>query len=291
MLKNSQAAGVAQFLQRDPVQVIAVSSGKGGVGKTSIAANMAVALATEARNVMLLDADHSLANVDVLLGLQPQFNLSHVLNGDIDLASTILRGPKGIRVVPASSGNFAMTNLQPTSHAAIISAFSDLVDQPDTLIIDTASGISENVARYLQSAQEVVIVVCDEPSSITDAYALIKIFSRHYDLSHFHIVTNQTSSAHAGRNLFSKIRRVSDLYLDVVLRHIGNVPFDSYLQKSIQEQRALNDAYPKSVAASAIRDIALKLDNLPVSRNASGDLQFFLERLLRCGEQTKRRIA
>ncbi len=280
MYKNSQAAGVVRYQKRRPVKVIAVSSGKGGVGKTNIATNIAIALAQQARNVMLLDADISLANVDVLLGLQPRFNLSHVISGDVDLASTIVDGPHGIRVVPASSGNFAMTSLQQTAHATIINAFSDLTNQPDTLVVDTASGISDNVARYLQAAQEAVIVVCDEPSSITDAYALIKVFSRNHGISHFHIVTNQTPNRLAGQQLFTKISRVTDLYLDVVLRHLGNVPNDNYLRRSVQEQRAVVDAYPKCPAAVALKDIARKLDLLPAPQNASGGLQFFLESLL-----------
>lgn len=287
MYKNSQAAGIVRYQDRRPVKVIAVSSGKGGVGKTNIATNVAIALAQQTRNVMLLDADMSLANVDVLLGLQPRFNLSHVVSGDVDLASTIVDGPHGIRVVPASSGNFAMTNLLQSAHATIINAFSDLTDQPDTLIVDTASGISDDVARYLQAAQEAVIVVCDEPSSITDAYALIKVFSRYHGISHFHIVTNQTPSRHAGQQLFSKIGRVTDLYLDVVLRHLGNVPNDNYLRRSVQEQRAVVDAYPKSPAAVALKDIARKLDLLPIPRNATGGLQFFLESLLESGMHAK----
>lgn len=287
MYKKSQAAGIVRYQERQPVKVVAVSSGKGGVGKTNIATNIAIALAQQSRNVMLLDADVSLANVDVLLGLQPRFNLSHVVSGDVDLASTIVDGPKGIRVVPASSGNFAMTNLLQTDHATIINAFSDLTDQPDTLVVDTASGISDNVARYLKAAQEAVIVVCDEPSSITDAYALIKVFSRNHGISHFHIVTNQTPNRHAGEQLFSKIRRVTDLYLDVVLRHLGNVPDDNYLRRSVQEQRAVVDAYPKSPAAVALQDIARKLNLLPAPQGASGGLQFFLESLLEAGTHAK----
>ena len=173
-----------------------------------------------------------------------------------------------------------MTSLQQTAHATIINAFSDLTNQPDTLVVDTASGISDNVARYLQAAQEAVIVVCDEPSSITDAYALIKVFSRNHGISHFHIVTNQTPNRLAGQQLFTKISRVTDLYLDVVLRHLGNVPNDNYLRRSVQEQRAVVDAYPKCPAAVALKDIARKLDLLPAPQNASGGLQFFLESLL-----------
>ncbi|MEQ8207985.1 MAG: P-loop NTPase, partial [Woeseia sp.] len=176
----SQVEGIKKALTRRPVKVVAITSGKGGVGKTNVATNLAVALSNRRRKVMLLDADLGLANIDVLLGLQPRFNLSHVISGEADLASTIINGPAGVQIVPAASGNFLMTDVPAVSQAAIVQAFSDLTEQPDVLIVDTAAGISESVARFVQAAQQAIIVVCDEPSSITDAYALIKVFSRHY---------------------------------------------------------------------------------------------------------------
>ena len=280
MLEHTQASTSPRCPQTAPVRVIAVSSGKGGVGKTNVAANLAVALGRESRNVMLLDADLSLANVDVLLGLQPRFNLGHVVSGETDLAGVIIDGPGGVRIVPAATGNFSMTDLGNLAHAEIVNAFDDLETQPDILIVDTAAGISDNVARYVQAAQEAIIVVCDEPSSITDAYALIKVFSRHYGITHFQIVTNQTKNDADGRRLFSKISRVSDRYLDVVLRHLGNVPHDDFLRRAVREQRAVVDAYPKSAAGQAFRAIARKLARLPARSSTHGGIQFFLQRLL-----------
>lgn len=279
MREGSQQAFVERALLQKPVKVIAVTGGKGGVGKTNVAANIAVALGQRRRNVMLLDADVSLANVDVLLGLQPRFNLSHVVSGDVDLVSTIMRGPAGIRIVPATSGNYAMTELAPASQAAIIHAFSELVDQPEFLIVDTAPGISPAVARFVQASQQAVVVVCDEPASITDAYALIKVFSRHYGVSHFQIVTNLTRNAIDGHRLFDKIRRVSDSYLDVVLRHLGNIPQDRWLRRAVQEQRAVVDAYPKCSSAEALCQIATTLEQTR-GQPASGHMEFFFERLL-----------
>jgi flagellar biosynthesis protein FlhG len=279
MREDSQQVTVERALQRKPVKVIAVTSGKGGVGKTNIAANIAVALGQQCRNVMLLDADLSLANVDVLLGLQPRFNLSHVLSGDVDLAATIMHGPAGIRIVPATSGNYAMTDLSPASQAAIVHAFSELADQPEVLVVDTAPGIAPAVARFVQASQQAVVVLCDEPASITDAYALIKVFSRNYGVSHFQIVTNQTRNANEGHRLFDKIRRVTDSYLDVVLRHLGDIPEDRMLRRAVQEQRAVVEAYPASGSGKAIRQIARKIDEIRATP-ASGHIEFFLEQLL-----------
>ncbi len=220
MHSPSQVAGLERLINRRPVSVLAVCSGKGGVGKTNVATNLAVALGKLRRQVCLLDADVSLANVDVLLGLSPRYNLSHVVRGETDLDTAVLEGPHGISIVPASSGNFCMTQLPDAAQAAIVQSFGALTPQPDVLVVDTAAGISPTVARFVQAAQHAIVVVCDEPASLTDAYALIKVFSQHYGISRFQIVTNQSSTMSAGRLLFDKLTRVTDAYLDVALRHL-----------------------------------------------------------------------
>jgi flagellar biosynthesis protein FlhG len=280
MYNNKQGSDLKRFMKRRSFKVIAVCSGKGGVGKTNIAANLAIALGRRGRNTCLLDADLSLANIDVLLGLQPCFNLSHVVRGDVDLASTIIQGPANIRIVPASSGAFCMTDLAPAAQVGIIQAFSELTDKPEIMIVDTASGISPNVARFVQASQHPIVVVRDEPSALTDAYALVKVFSQHYGITHFHIVTNQSRRPKDGRELFAKMLRVTDTYLSVVLRHTGDIPQDDYLVKAVQEQRAVVEAYPRSAAGEAFKALAAKVDALPAAREASGGIEFFFERLL-----------
>ncbi|MDJ0814336.1 MAG: MinD/ParA family protein [Woeseiaceae bacterium] len=279
MPSRSQDENLRSYLNREAVKVLAVCSGKGGVGKTNVAANLALAMASRRHNVCLLDADVSLANVDVLLGLQPRFNLSHVVHGEIDLETAILQGPHGLRIVPASSGNFSMTDLAPAGQAAIIQAFGQMSDQPDVLVIDTAAGISPGVARFVQAAQHAVVVVCDEPASLTDAYALIKVFSQNYGISHFQVITNMSASRAAGRLLFDKLDRVAERYLDVVLRHLGDVPRDDYLVKAVQQQRAVFDAYPKSASGAAFHGIAGAVERLPSSARSRGGIEFFFERL------------
>ena len=291
MPNNIQGSNLQRFMKRKPAKVVAVCSGKGGVGKTNLATNLAVALGRRGRNTCLLDADLSLANVDVLLGLQPIFNLSHVVNGDADLASTILQGPKNVRVVPASSGNYCMTDLPAAAQVGLIQAFSELADQPEVLVVDTAAGISPKVARFVQAAQHPVVVVCDEPAALTDAYALIKVFSQHYGISRFHVVTNQSRRAGDGKRLFQKLSRVTDSYLDVVLRHTGDVPQDEYLIKAVQEQRAVVDAYPRSASGEAFQTIAANIDALPNAREASGGIEFFFERLLMPSSAARGKVA
>ena len=162
------------------VQVIAVTGGKGGVGKSNVSINMSVCLATMGRRVALLDADLGLANIDVLLGLRPERNLEDVLSGECSLNDIMLTGPGGIRIIPASSGIQRMTMLGSMEHAGLIHAFSEISEQIDVLVIDTAAGISDSVISFVRASQEVLVVVCDEPSSITDAYALIKLLNKDY---------------------------------------------------------------------------------------------------------------
>lgn len=279
------------MMRRKAPNVLAICSGKGGVGKSNLAANLAVALAQRGDRVMLLDADLSLANVDVLLGLQPRFNLAHVLAGEIDLETAMLEGPAGIRIVPATSGNFDMTALSEAEQAAIVHSFTTLGKAPDVLLVDTAAGISPSVARFVAAAQHALVVVCDEPASITDAYALIKVFSQNYGIRKFNIVTNQSRDRHSGKRLFDKLARVADSYLDVVMRHLGDVPDDRYLVKAVQEQRAVVDAYPHCPASEALRGVAEAVRRLPVPKGANGGIEFFLERLVAGGPQSKEMVA
>lgn len=275
-----QAAGLRRIAKPRPVRVLAVSSGKGGVGKTNVSVNLGIALAQEGKEVMLMDADFGLANVDVMLGLHPTYNLSHVISGERSLEEVIIPGPSGLRVVPASSGVKKMAELDITQHAGVIRAFSELSHQLDVLIIDTAAGISESVVSYARAAQEVVMVVCDEPASITDAYALIKLLNRDYGINRFRILANMVLSAQEGRALFQKLTAVTDRYLDIAMDFMGAIPYDDYLKKAVQKQRAVVEAYPRSKAALAFKKLAQKTDHWPLPSSAGGHLEFFVERLI-----------
>ena len=281
-----QAAGLRRMAKPRPVQVIAVASGKGGVGKTNISVNLGVSLASQGKDVMLLDADLGLANVDVMLGLHPLYDLSDVISGERSLEEVITLGPQGIRVVPASSGIQAMAELSTAQHAGVISAFSELASPPDVLIIDTAAGISDNVVTFSRAAQEVIVVVCDEPASITDAYALIKLLNREYGIYRFRVLTNRVQSVQDGRALYNKILKVTDRYLDVALDFMGVVPEDEFLRKAVQRQKAVVEAYPRSKSALAFKKLATKADSWPVPASAGGQLEFFVERLIMASQQT-----
>jgi flagellar biosynthesis protein FlhG len=263
-----------------PVRVIAITSGKGGVGKTNLSVNLGIVLAKTGRRVALLDADMGLANVDILLGSYPKFNLSHVLSGDKTLAEIMLYGPSGLRVIPGASGIQKMSELSSIEQATLIRAFSGIDQELDLLIVDTAAGLSASVVNFSRACQEIVIVVCDEPTSLTDAYAFIKVLNRDYGLSNFHVISNMVQTAQQGEELFQKLTKVTDYYLDVTLRFLGSVPYDDYLRKAVQKQSPVVIAFPGCKASIAIKKIAEKIDNLPLKAQAGNYIEFFIERMI-----------
>jgi flagellar biosynthesis protein FlhG len=278
-----QAAGLRRLARRRPVQVIAVTSGKGGVGKTNVSVNLAIALAAQGKEVMLLDADLGLGNVDVMLGLHPRHNLSHVVAGDCGLEDIIVRGPAGVRLVPSASGVTRMCELDTAEHAGLIRAFGELGFGLDVLVVDTAAGASDTVLSFLKASQEIVVVVCDEPASITDAYALMKVLSREHGRHRFRILANMVRTSAEARDLFMKLVRVSDRFLSVTLDFMGTVPYDETVHKAVRKQRAVSDVFPRSRSALAFKKLAAVTDNWPVPDEASGQLEFFVERLIQAG--------
>jgi flagellar biosynthesis protein FlhG len=282
MIELQEAAGRMAFTTGagKAVQVIAVTGGKGGVGKTNVSINLSIGLAERGRRVVLLDADLGLANVDVLLGLRPKRNLADVIAGDCGLEDIMLDGPGNIRIIPASSGTQSMVSLGAHEHAGLIHAFSDIADSLDTLIVDTAAGISESVVSFVRAAQECLVVVCDEPSSLTDAYALIKLLNRDHGMDRFRILANQVRGPDEGRALYTKLAQVCDRFLDVSLYHVGDIPYDDMVRKCIQRQRPLLIGAPRSRAAAAFRQLAEQVERWPLPSQASGRLEFFVEQLL-----------
>lgn len=277
---TDQAQGMRRLSEPRPVHVIAVASGKGGVGKTNVSVNLAVSLAASGKEVMLLDADLGLANVDVLLGFNVRNNLSHVLRGECSLEETIIEGPHGVKIIPGASGIQSMADLPATELSALIGAFNDIGHSLDVLIVDTAAGVSENVVRFSLASQEIVVVVCNEPASITDAYALIKILSRDYGCHRFRVLANMAQTAREGRDLFATLMRVTERFLDVSLDYMGHIPYDEYLKKAVQKRRAVVDVYPGSRISKAFKKISDTVDTWPVGVHANGQLQFFLERIV-----------
>jgi len=271
---------IAQSASSKPVKVIAVTGGKGGVGKSNVSVNLSVALCQLGHKVMLLDADLGLANVDIMLGLKTKKNLANVLDGECDLKDIILEGPYGLQIIPAASGTKSMAELSSVQHAGIIQAFSDIGQDIDFLIIDTAAGITDMVVNFIQAAQDVLAVVCDEPTSITDVYALMKVLNRDHSIVRFNVLANMVQTSQEGRELFATLSNVCNRFLDVTLNYLGSVPFDDNVRKAVKKQKPLIDAFPRTPAAIAIKSLAKKVQDWPLPKDASGNIEFFMERLV-----------
>lgn len=263
-----------------PVQVIAVTGGKGGTGKTTIAINLATALSQAGKRVLLFDGALGLANVDVLLGLTPRCTIDQVLKGERQLEEILVTTPTGVRVIPGASGIARLAATGAPEHAALVRAFSALPEAFDVLVVDTAPGIVESVLHFSQAAHEVLVVLRDEPASLTDAYAIIKVLSREHAVKKFRVLVNMVRADADGQSLFRRLQRVTDRYLDVQLDHAGDVPDDACLGKAVRAQRTVVEAYPGCQATRAFKKLAQTADRWPMPPAPTGRLQFFLERML-----------
>jgi flagellar biosynthesis protein FlhG len=279
-IKLGQQDQAAALPGHGPVQTIAVTSGKGGVGKTNIAVNLALGLSKEGCRTMLLDADYGMANVDILLGLQSEVNLFDVLNGRQRLDEIIISGPDDLLIVPASSGIRELSCLGVHECAGIVRAFSEFDQAIDSLVIDTATGISECVASFCAASSEVLVVVNNEPASMQDSITLIRLLNSKYAIAHFHVVANMVLTATEGNELFHKLLTLLADDHNVLVSYAGYVPNDDALRKAVAQHKAVINAFPRSRSAMALRNLARRINHWPRRGHPRGHLEFFVERLL-----------
>jgi flagellar biosynthesis protein FlhG len=260
-------------------RVLAVASGKGGVGKTNLAANLAVALARRGVRVCVLDADLGLANVDLLFGLSPKLSLLDVLRGERRLAEVIIEGPAGVRVIPAASGVEELTTLGATERVRILDEVDALDDSVDVLVVDVAAGISSNVLHFTAAAADTLVVVTPEPTSLTDAYALIKVLAVRYGRREFLVAINMAAGAADAEAAFGRLARVTERFLRVRLEYQGYVPWDETVPRSVRDQLPVLLAAPGAPASLAVVQLAEKLMSRAPSA-PTGGVQFFFRQLL-----------
>lgn len=260
---TDQAAGLRQIASAvDPASnrpaVIAITSGKGGVGKTNIVANLSLALLKHQQRVLVMDADYGLANIDVLLALSPPYHLGHVLFGEKTLEEVIVKGPGGLEIIPAGSGIQELTSLTPDQEKRLFAAMSGLRDKYDFLIIDTAAGISKNVIRLLLASSMVVVVTQPEPTAIVDAYAMVKVITRNHPDQTFPVklLVNSVSGAEEAEAVYSQIRSACMRFLKRDVELLGYVPWDDALASCVREQKPVLQVHPNSRASRQFMSLA-----------------------------------
>lgn len=260
-------------------RVIAITSGKGGVGKTSIVANLGYAFTKLGKKVLILDADLGLGNLDVLLGLAPKYNLSHVIMEEKTIEDILIEGPGKMKILPASSGIQELTNLTRQQKINILTQLDRLIDTVDILFIDTAAGISPNVMDFNATAQEIVVVVSPEPTSITDAYALMKVLSLKYSEKVCKLLVNMTTRPEEGREVFRQLHLVTDRFLDIQIEYLGCIFNDEKVTRGVKSQKIVSELFPDTQASKCFKDLARKISAMPPENLPKGGSNLFLRHL------------
>ncbi len=256
-------------------RVIAVTSGKGGVGKTNFTVNFALALMSFGQKVIILDADLGLANIDVLLGVKPEYNLYHVLKGQKNIKDIITTGPRGLQLIAGGSGMQELANLRRWQVEQFISKLEQLEGMADILIIDTAAGLSRNVMSFLLSSDEVIVITTPEPTAITDAYGLVKAMTSKKKQGVVHLVVNKVESAQEADITASKFTIVAEKFLKLNIGHLGFIFDDPNVSKSVKIQEPFMLKFPKTSASQCIQRIAAQLLNEVYIPEPGGVKAFF----------------
>ena len=263
------------------VRVIAITSGKGGVGKTNISSNLAYLAATGGQRVLIVDADLGLANVEILYGITPRYHLGNLLDGSAPIESVLAHGPHGIRILSAGSGLRSLTNLDDTQRMRLLTALDSLEDDFDLVLFDTGAGIGDNVLFFCGGAQEALLVVTAEPTSLTDAYASVKVLSLEGGVEHFNVVVNLAPSEQNAREIYEKLCGITRRCLKARLRYLGSVPRDENIHRAVMAQQPNSKLFPQSPATRALVEICERLLGEPAPAGNTGGLKFLWQRILR----------
>lgn len=262
------------------LRVYGVTSGKGGVGKTHLTTNLAVMAAREGKRVLVLDGDAGMANVEILYGMTPRHHLGHLLDGQVGIREVLAEGPHGVRILPAGSGVQSLTRLTDDQKLRLTHALDQLEDDFDVVFIDSGAGITDNVLFFVGASQQALLVVSPEPTSLTDAYAAVKVLSVQAGMQDFGVVVNQAPSEAHAREIFQRLTLVSGRFLNARMSYLGFVPRDENVHRAAMAQRPLVELFPHSPASRALAVIQAKLDEAAPPPPGSG-LKFLWHRLLR----------
>jgi len=261
--------------------VISITSGKGGVGKSNIVGNLAIALQWRGQRVLIMDADLGLANIDIIYNLKPTATIADVISGEKEISQIIVKGPENVSVIPASSGIEDLANLSEGHKANLLSEFDTLNQAYDVLLIDTGAGISSNVIYFNLAAQKRYVIVTPEPTSITDAYALMKVMHNRYGTEHFTILMNMVQSEREAMAVFRHLSDVSSRFLtNVVLSYAGHIPFDRHLGKAVLLRRPVICSHPETACSRGFAKLADTVLQQLHEHPLDGNIKFFLRKLV-----------
>lgn len=279
--RMKSAPSVSQEAAGNPPRVISVTSGKGGVGKTNIVGNLAMALVRQGKKVVILDADLGLANIDIIFSIHPAYNIGHVVSGERTLSEIIIEGPEGIRIIPAGSGFVQLTHLTEGQKLTLLSEFEALEDQLDVLLIDTSAGISQNVLYFNLAADDCVITATSEPTSITDAYAMMKVMSTEHGTKHFKLLVNMVGDEKEAKSVYLNLSQATDRFLnDVVVEYVGYIPNDELMKKALKKRKTVMELYPEADSSRMIKKLAKEISDWPRRYDSEGNIKFFLKRYI-----------
>ncbi len=276
---------IAETPVSSATRVFSITSGKGGVGKTAVVANVAVLLAKMGKRVLILDADLGLANIDVVFGLAPTYNLNHFFAGDCELHAILVEGPMGIKILPAGSGVQRFTRLDSQQKMRLLESLDSMHNDFDFVLIDTEAGISENVTYFTTAAHEILVVTTPEPTAITDAYALMKLLSNQYHEKRFNLIVNFIKNEGEALDVYRKLTMVANRYLDISIDYMGSIPRDKQMIDAIRKQQVMVELFPDSKTSAAFDALARAMLQEPQNIEAKGSIQFFWKRLLDFGNK------
>jgi len=261
-------------------RVFSVTSGKGGVGKTNIVANLALAFTNMGKKVLIFDSDLGLANIDIIFGIYPKYNIGHVISGEKELIDIIAETSSGIGIIPALSGQENLSELSEGQKLILLSEFETIENVFDVVLVDTAAGISNNVIYFNLAAEECIVVVTGEPTSITDAYGIIKVLFGH-GAKHFKLLVNMVSDEDEAKSVYFTLNQAASRFLKgAVTEYLGFVPADKKIRESVLARTPLLEKFPDSPSGRAISRLAKKLLASPRRTDLDGNIKFFMQRLL-----------
>jgi flagellar biosynthesis protein FlhG len=260
-------------------RTIVITSGKGGVGKTSLSVSLAIAIAQDGKSVTLLDADLGLANINVILGIIPKYNLYHVIKGKKKLKDIIIEVPEGIKIIAGASGFQQLANLDVKQREEFINSIAELAND-DFLIVDTGAGISQNVLSFVMASDEVIVVTTPEPTAITDAYGIIKAIASQSNEKHIKLIVNRAQSVAEGKRVAQRVINIAGQFLNIKVEELGFVYEDLYVPKSVRNQKPFIVSYPGCKASGCVKVIADRINNKQVDTQKGTGITSFIKNLL-----------